>query len=562
MSKALFKSYDQGETLLFPVSLDDKISQDSPVRLISKIVDKLDITAVLDTYIGGGTTGYHPRMLLKVLFYAYMNNIYSCRKISGQLQENIHYMWLSGSQTPDFRTVNNFRSLHLKDTVHDLFTQVVTLLVEMGYLSIQTVYVDGTKLESRANRYTFVWRKTVERNKAKLEEKIRSILKLIEEGIAADNQPDDDPPIPVDSKELMKRIAEINSKNLDREAQRAVKELQNKHLPKLEEYEGHLEIMGVRNSYSKTDENATFMRMKDDHLQNGQLKPAYNLQIGTEHQFIVHYDLFPNAGDTLTLRPLMQKWKERYGRMPEKLCADAGYGSEANYGFMEEEHIEAYVKYNYYDMEKRKSFRENISVSQNLYYNEKEDYFVCPMGQHMKHAERTVRINERGCESTIDIYQAERCEGCPLRGACHKASGNRQIEINHKLRYYKRQAAERLASVEGIAHMKKRSIEPEAVFGQMKYNRQYSRFRHFGKDTVKMDFAIFAIAFNLGKMTKKRSDKTGNPNNSGNPSNKAEKSYNFALIITSVRIAAQQSCRICPKSGRTNLGHGSRYRAA
>jgi transposase len=226
MSKALFKSYNQGEVLLFPVTLGDKIPQDSPVRLISKIVDELDITSVLETYTGGGTTSYHPRMLLKVLFYAYMNNTYSCRKIFKHLQENIHYMWLSGNQTPDFRTINNFRSLHLKHTVHDMFTQVVTLLVEMGYLSMQTLYVDGTKLESRANRYTFVWRKTVEKNKAKLEEKIRTILQQIEDSIAVDNQPDDNDDLPtsINSKELKKRIDEINSKNLDKEAQLAVKD--------------------------------------------------------------------------------------------------------------------------------------------------------------------------------------------------------------------------------------------------------------------------------------------------------------------------------------------------
>jgi transposase len=205
MAKALFKSYNQGGVLMFPASFEDEIPQNSPVRLISQIVDKLDISSVLDTYSGGGTTSYHPRMLLKVIFYAYTNNIYSCRKIFKQLQEDIHYIWLSGNQTPDFRTINNFRSLHLKDTIHELFTQVVLLLVEMGHLSIQTVYVDETKLESQADRYIFVWRKN------------------------------DDPPAPVNSDELKKRIAAINAENLNKDARRAVKKLQNTHLPELEE---------------------------------------------------------------------------------------------------------------------------------------------------------------------------------------------------------------------------------------------------------------------------------------------------------------------------------------
>ncbi len=171
-------------------------------------------------------------------------------------------MWLSGKQTPDFRTINNFRSLHLKDTINQLFTQVVLMLVEMGYISLQTVYIDGTKMESRAGRYTFVWRKTVEKNKAKLEAKIREILKMINEGIAQDDLPNDEPPTPIDSDELKKRIDQINRENLSKQEQKAVKTLEEKHLPKLQEYENHLQVLGNRKSYSKTDQSATFMRMK------------------------------------------------------------------------------------------------------------------------------------------------------------------------------------------------------------------------------------------------------------------------------------------------------------
>ena len=161
MKKPVFKPNFQDQISLFPARLDQNISEDSPARLVNKVVDNLDITVIEKTYTGGGTSAYHPRMMLKVLFYAYMNNIYSCRKIGKQLLENIHYMWLSGNQTPDFRTINNFRSLHLKGAIDHLFTQVVLMLVEMGYISLQTVYIDGTKMESRAGRYTFVWRKTV-----------------------------------------------------------------------------------------------------------------------------------------------------------------------------------------------------------------------------------------------------------------------------------------------------------------------------------------------------------------------------------------------------------------
>ena len=513
MKKPVFKSSFQGQISLFPARLDQNIAEDSPVRLIDQIVDKLDISKIERTYFGGGTSAYHPRMMLKVLFYAYMNNIYSCRKIGKQLLENIHYMWLSGNQTPDFRTINNFRSLHLKGTINQLFTQVVLMLVEMGYISLQTVYIDGTKMESRANRYTFVWRKTVEKNKAKLEEKIRKILEMIDEGIAQDNLPDDEPPTPIDAEELKKRISEINRENLSKEEKKAVKTLEEKHLPKLQEYENHLETLGHRNSYSKTDPSATFMRMKDDHMQNGQLKPAYNLQISTENQFLTHFDFFANPTDTLTMIPFFEGWQERYNRTPQTAVADAGYGSEENYGFMEENDIDAYVKYNYFHAEQKKKFRENGFIAQNLFYNAQDDYFVCPMGQHLQNKGKTTKTNQHGYKSKITRYEAQNCNGCPLRCLCYKAKGNRSIDINHNLLCLKAKASELLLSEEGIKHRKKRCVEPEPVFSHIRYDGAYLRFRHFGQDKVKMDFALMAIALNLSKLARKRAKAGKNPEN-------------------------------------------------
>lgn len=503
MRKPVFKSNLQGQISLFPARLDQNITEDAPVRLVNQIVDKLDISAVEKTYKGGGTSSYHPRMMLKVLFYAYMNNIYSCRKIEKQLLENIHYMWLSGKQTPDFRTINNFRSLHLKNTINQLFTQVVLMLVEMGYISLQTVYIDGTKMESRAGRYTFVWRKTVEKNKSKLEAKIREILKMIDEGIAQDDLPNDEPPTPIDSDELKKRIDQINRENLSKQEQKAVKTLEEKHLPKLQEYENHLQILGNRNSYSKTDKSATFMRLKDDHMKNGQLKPAYNLQIGTETQFITHFDFFPNPTDTLTMVPFFEGWEESYSAYPQTVVADAGYGSEENYGFMENNEMEAFVKYNYFHAEQKKKFRENAFTSQNIYYNTTDDYFVCPMGQHLEKKGNKTTTNKNGHRSEITIYEAANCKGCPLRGMCFKAKGNRRIEINHNLRRLKAKARGLLLSEEGIKHRKKRCVEPEPVFSHIRYDGGYLRFRHFGKDKIEMDFALLAIALNLSKLVRK-----------------------------------------------------------
>lgn len=511
--KITIKEYAQGQSVLFPERMDAYIAADSPVRLINSVVDQLDLSEVLESYSGGGCSCYSPRMLLKVLFYGYLNNLYSCRKIARAMEENIHYLWLFGKQFPKYNTINNFRSLHLKEAVHELFTQVVVLLVDMGYLTLKEQYIDGTKLESRAHKYTFVWKKSVEKNRAKLETKIRCILQEIEEGIVSDNTPDDEPPAPIKPDELRERIARINRENKTKVQQKKIREIANKHLPKLEEYEQKLAQCGRRNSYSKTDPDATFMRMKEDHMKNGQLKPGYNLQIATHNQFITNYDCYHNPGDTLTLIPFLTLHRLRYRKMPGKVVADSGYGSEENYAFLDENNIAAYVKYNYFHKEQKRSFRNNAFLPENLYYNEKDDYFVCPMGQRMTLAGKSSRTSESGYRSLTHSYRAQRCTGCPLRGQCHKAQGSRQIEINHTLRAYKKKARELLTSEEGLVHRSRRPVEPEAVFGQMKANKHYKRFRHFGKDKILMDFAIFAIAFNIGKVfssTQKEKKVNGN----------------------------------------------------
>jgi len=536
MSKITFKENHQGEVLLFPPSIDSMIAENSPVRLINQIVDELDLSDIDFGYKGGGSSSYHPRMLLKVLFYAYLNNVYSCRKIATQMEQNIHYIWLSGNQHPNFRTINNFRSNRLKDNIHHLFIQVVYILVDMGYITLKEIYIDGTKIESRANKYSFVWRKSAEKHKEKLEAKINGILAQINEGIAQDNQPDNDPPTRINSKELRERIRQINKENRTKEEQKQIKDLENKHLPKLEEYEQKLEILGDRNSYSKTDSDATFMRMKEDHMQNGQLKPAYNEQIGTENQFITHYDFFHNPTDTLTLIPFLKGFNANYNKYPDQVCADSGYGSEENYEYLEENHIEAFVKYNYFHKEQKRSFKNNPFLQQNLFYNAIEDYFICPMGQHMTHIGDTSRKSASGFVSHISIYQAQRCHACPLRSACHTSQTNRQIQVNHQLREYKRNARELLTSEEGLKKRSKRPIEPEAVFGQMKFDKSYYRFRHTGKDKIKMDFAIFAIAFNIGKMFKNKQKHNVLAKNDGQNNQKSGVIVIFNTVGAKIRI--------------------------
>ena len=514
MQKYHFRPYSPNQTVLFPERIDKDISPNDPVRLLSAVIDSLDISGIRRLYKACGRSPYHPKMLLKVVLYAYMNNIYSCRKIESSLKRDVHFIWLAGYEQPDFVTINRFRN-RVKDEINKVFTQLVLLLNAKGLVTLDVEYIDGTKIESKANKYTFVWRKTVERNRARLLEKIKALLSQVDDAIAQDKAASDEAVsfTPEVLTEICAELRDTLSKEpapadkegraSARQRRKQVRELEEM-AGKLAEYDGRLKTMGGRNSCSKTDPDATFMRMKEDAMNNGQTKPGYNLQIGTENQFITDFGLFPNPGDTLTMRSFLCSFSSRYSRMASEICADSGYGSEENYAFMEANGMEAYVKYNYFHKEQKRDFRNDIFRLENLYYNAEEDYFVCPMGQHMDRVGTKHERTEGGYVAVSAVYRAQRCDGCPLRWGCHKRKqGEREIMANHLLLEYRRKARERLTSEKGLEHRSKRPIEPEAVFGQMKYDMNYKRFRHFGKDKVTMDFAFFAIAFNIKKMAAK-----------------------------------------------------------
>ena len=450
-------------------------------------------------------------MMIKVLFYAYTTNVYSCRKIEKALQENIHFMWLSGNSTPDYRTINYFRGKRLKAHIQNLFADVVRLLLELKYLSLDVQYIDGTKIESAANRYTFVWKGSIEKNKAKLETKINSVLNEIESQIKQDQSDlgKDETPRPIDSGELKHKLAALNEqlKDSNKAAKKQLKQLEEDHLTRLEKYENQLEILGDRNSYSKTDQDAVFMRLKDDHMQNGQLKPAYNTQISTEDQFITHYSIHQTAGDTTTLETHLDGFEQQYGKQSKEVIADAGYGSEENYEMMEQKQIDGYVKYNYFHNEQKRTQKQNPFLVQNLYYNELSNFFVCPMGQKLEHIGKGKRKSTNGFISQVDYYEATRCQGCPLRGLCHKSAGNKKVEINHKLNQYRAKAREMLSSERGLLHRSKRPIEVEAVFGQLKSNNKFSRFTLRKMDKVNIEFGLMSIGHNLRKLAQKALEK-------------------------------------------------------
>jgi hypothetical protein len=276
-------------------------------------------------------------MLLKVLVYSYINNIYSSRKIEAALKENIHFRWLSGMSTPDHNTINGFRSDRLKEVLRQVFTQVVLLLSQEGLLNIKELYTDGTKIEASANRYTFVWGKAIKTSKERIKKQLDELWQYAQ-NIAASELPDTDPSgfAKIDADKVEQTIKQIDEALKDKpEVSPQVKQKLNyakKNWPSnLRKYEQQQKILKQRSSYSKTDTDATFMRMKEDHLLNGQLKPGYKLQLSTNNQYIVNYSLHQTTADTTTLQEHTELYKHQYHATPEVITADAGYGSEENY---------------------------------------------------------------------------------------------------------------------------------------------------------------------------------------------------------------------------------------
>ena len=260
--------------------------------------------------------------------------------------------------------------------------------------------------------------------------------------------------------------------------------------------------MGDRNSYSKTDPDATFMRMKDDHMMNGQLKTGYNVQLSSENQFITNYALYQKTNDTNILILFLNLFKNTYNIQSKTVVADAGYGSLENYEYLEKEKIKPYVKYNYFHKSQKKKHVQNPYVLDNLFYNEDEDYYVCPMGQHMINIGSKIRKTATSYEYKVEIYKAQNCNKCPLGGLCHKSKFDRVIEVNTKLNKHKTKVKELLNSQEGIKHGGKRSIEPEAVFGHIKANNKFTRFFFFGINKTELEFGLMAIGHNFRKLTK------------------------------------------------------------
>lgn len=505
-SAVVFKPYDQDQISLLPPSLDELIAENHPVRIINKVINEIDTKPINRKYKGGGASSYHPRLLLKVLVYGYLSNVYSSRKLEEQTRVNIHFMWLTGMKTPDHHTINRFRGEKLSGILKEIFSQIVQLLVAEGIVNLkEAVFTDGTKIESAANRYTFVWGKAIKTSKDRIKSQLDALWKYAQ-GVAAEEMQDSSSSefeslAPEKVKAAIRKIDEAISDKQD--VPKKIKQKLSyaaKNWPQnLERYDEQEKLLAGRNSYSKTDQDATFMRMKEDHMLNGQLKPAYNLQISTQQQFILNYSLHQTSTDYGTLASHIEGYQALYNQTPAAIVADAGYGSDQNYGLLEDKGIAAYIKYNTFDKEQKEGIKAFSNDS--LHHNEAENYLVCPMGQPMAHIGDGQRVSASGYVQIISRYQARNCHGCPMAGVCHSAKGNRIAEVNHSLRKHKQVVKERLNSEQGIKYRKQRPVDVEPVFAHIKSNHGFKRFLLRGLSKVEVEVGLLSIAHNLRKWT-------------------------------------------------------------
>jgi transposase len=543
----VFKEYTQGQVILLPTDLGAQIPPRHLVRVVNTAIEKMDLSKLLAQYKGGGASSYHPKMLLKVLVYAYTQQVYSSRKIAKALRENIYFMWLSGNQQPDFRTINRFRSEVVKDVIEDIFTSVLELLIEEGYVKLENYFLDGTKMEANANKYSWVWGRSTRHYKQKLQEKVKELIVQIEQVNEAENAEYGEQDLeemgsgePFDSQKLEQKIQELNQrlkaqqeepqeppagtakaevlpepeqkapkpkkkrgrrgKTKLQKAEDALKKLEEDCLPRQKKYEDQESKLAGRNSYSKTDVDATFMRMKDDYMKNGQLKPGYNLQMGTEGQFVVGFSVHQRPGDPGCLVPHLNGVKDKLGRLPKNVIADSGYGSEENYAYLEQEQVGSYVKYNTFGKEQRARYKPNPFAADQLKYDVEKDELICPAGKRLIYQYTFHTKTDNGYRAERRCYEAEDCSGCPLKEQCTKAKGNRRVHMGFQLKAWRQLASQNLTSQEGLKLRSQRGVEVESVFGRLKEDWGFRRFLLRGIDKVKTEFGLLCIAQNMAKL--------------------------------------------------------------
>jgi transposase len=520
--KIVFKPYYQDQQFLLPKNIDDFVASGHIARLISTIIDNMDVQYIIDTYKGGGTSSYDPKMLLKSWILGFVNRIYSCRLLAKALRENLPFIWISGNQTPDFRTLNNFR-LRLKNEIKKIFKEIVVYALERGIIEGKDVFADHTKNEANANRHKVVWSKQVERQTKMIDEELERLFRYIdeinenEEKIFHGNDLPEQERTGFDDEKVQEIIDKINDRVKekkitrdqgmeDRKKIRRIKEL----LERKRLYFEKKKILRDRNSYSKTDIDAVAMMMKDKLT----IRPAYNEGICVEKGFVLNYVISDSAADNVSFISLMEGVIDNLNKIPDNANADGAYGNEENHSYLEGKGIGNFLKYNTYHKEKSRSWREKKIKFEDFTYDENKDEFTCKNSIKLLLNRQREEVTKTGYTRKIKIYLPRKgsCKGCPFRAKCTKST-DRSLQVSWNAERLKQQAKENLDSEKGVELRKRRGNEVESVFGDEKLNKKKHRYHLRGSTKVNLEAGLYYISHNVRKIHKVLTTKKPTENN-------------------------------------------------
>lgn len=493
-----YKLSERNGQLVIALNSEIILPENAPVRLTSAQLEELNYEELYRAYSPKGRkSAADPRVLFQVLVYGYQCGIYSSRKLEEACRYRVDFMWLLGDErVPDHTTLARFRTGRCRGCIEELFYQFVRRLEEQEETDHRAVFIDGTKVESRAGRYTFVWRKSVEKRLEQVKaqvgveaghttlEGLESYLEETAGGIA-----------------FVKGCGHRKS-----EEQKRWEKLSELHR-RWAGYEDSLSIMGTaRNSYSKTDPDATFMRLKEDHMRNGQLKPAYNVQLAVNSEYITGIELFPDRSDVKTLRPFLRRLEQCHQARYEEVTADAGYESLDNYLYLDSTGQTCLIKPANYGQKKKPKFRKQIGRVENMEYDPQVDCFTCAQGRKLPLRQECTERRD-GQFVTTAWYRCESCGGCPCRTQCCRAKDQDKPKelVLQKTFWEKRAQAEKNITTPRGVHLRLcRSIQVEGAFGLLKNDFAFRRFLTRGRANVRTELFLLAFAFDLKKLWMKR----------------------------------------------------------
>lgn len=520
-NKIYYKNYNEfndSYQLVLSLNLECLIPEDDSVRLLSHVLEGLDYTKLYKAYSSvGRKPAVDPKIMFKVLTYAYSQNIYSSRKIEKACKRDINFKWLLiGEKAPDHSTISRFRKDYLSDTViEDLFYQQVNYLFEQDEILFENVFIDGTKIEANANKYTFVWKKSINKNEEKMFLKVVSLIDEINmteftNFTVTKETIIEDVSIVLDWLSQQRLVREIEFVHGIGKRKTSIQ----KWVEQLEEYKVRQEKYNVsksfmenRNSYSKTDNDATFMHMKEDHMRNSQLKPAYNVQIGVESEYVTAIGIFQNRNDIATLIPMLNTMNEKLRQKYINIIADSGYESEENYLYLDENQQLPYIKPQTYERWKKKSFKNDISKRENMKYDTENDTYTCHNNKLLKPIGIMNRSSATGYKAEVTIYECENCTGCPCKDKCTKAVGNRRMQVSKTFIKKREISYQNIKTEKGIKLRMNRSIQVEGAFGVLKNDYGFNRFLTRGKIGVKTEFILLCFGYNINKLHSKIQNK-------------------------------------------------------